>query len=67
MPNADDTAMSDYAAELFARATEPSEIAPIARVSPPLSVKREGTLSNFDSKLDRAARQFLGELFGRDS
>lgn len=65
MTNPHDEAMQDFAGELFARATPPSEIAaPPARVSPPLSVKREGTLSDFDSKLDRAARQFIGELFG---
>lgn len=66
MTNDHDTAMSNYSAELFARATQPSEVAPPARISQPLQVKREGTLSNFDSKLDRAARLFAAELFGRD-
>ncbi|MDO8646118.1 MAG: hypothetical protein Q7R42_06025 [Candidatus Planktophila sp.] len=64
MTNPHDEAMQDFAGELFARATAPSEIAPTARVSPPLVVKREGTLSDTESKLDRMAKLFLGELFG---
>lgn len=64
MTNDNDDAMSDFAGELFARATQPSEVAPPARVSPPLSVKREGTLSDTESKLDRMTKLFLGELFG---
>lgn len=61
-----DGAIAAFAAELFARASDPAQ-ATTDKPTKSNHVHREGTLSDPAPKHDRGVRLFVGELFGLDT